>query len=73
MPIVTIQRATGRSVDMKRAAAEAITKVVADTRQAPRDAGTVIFSEVDRENWATSGVLHSDKFGPGYGAASETA
>jgi 4-oxalocrotonate tautomerase len=70
MPIVTIQLAKGRSVAMKRAAAEAITDVVSETLRAPRRAVTVIFTEVERENWATAGALHSDS-GAGYGADPE--
>lgn len=28
---------------------------------------TVLIDEYDRENWATGGELHIDKFGPGFG------
>lgn len=31
---------------------------------------TVLFDEYDRENWATGGELHIDKFGPGPGRVS---
>jgi len=28
---------------------------------------TVLIEEYERENWATGGELHADKFGPGFG------
>lgn len=67
MPVITIRVAKGRSVEMKRAAAQAITDAAVSTLGVRRDWVVVLFDEYDRENWATGGELHSDKFGSGFG------
>lgn len=69
MPIITVRLAKGRSSEMKRAAARAITDGAAEALGVPANLVTVLFDEYDRENWATGGELHSDKLGPGYGLA----
>ena len=67
MPIVTVQMARGRDVEVKRRLAGEITRVLVDTLDVEPEWVTVLFQELDRENWATGGRLHSDKYGPGYG------
>ena len=67
MPVITIRIGKGRPIDKKRAVAEAITKAVAETLDVRPEWITVLIEEYDRENWATGGQLHADKFGPGYG------
>lgn len=67
MPIVTINMAQGRTVEQKRALAAAVTQSVASTLEVKPEWVTVLINEHERENWATGGLLHSDKFGPGCG------
>lgn len=67
MPIVTISIAQGRTVEQKRLLAGAVTKAVVSTLGVKSEWVTVLIDEHDRENWATGGILHSDKFGPGDG------
>jgi len=67
VPIVTVQMAEGRDVEVKRRLAGEITRVLAETLDVEPEWVTVLFQELERENWATGGRLHSDKFGPGCG------
>jgi len=67
MPVITIKIAKGRPIEKKRALASAVTKVVAETLDVRPEWVTVLIDEYERENWATGGHLHADKFGSGYG------
>ncbi|GAX88997.1 tautomerase family protein [Effusibacillus lacus] len=67
MPIITIRLAKGRSVEQKRDLARAITNTVVEKLDVNPEWVTVLFDEFDRENWATAGELHSDKYGKGFG------
>ncbi len=67
MPVVTIKIAKGRSVEQKRALVEEVTQALVSTIDVKSDWVTVLIEEYERENWATGGELHSDKFGPGFG------
>ncbi|SEH67220.1 tautomerase family protein [Magnetospirillum fulvum] len=69
MPVITIRIGKGRPIDKKRAVVEAVTKAVAETLDVKPEWVTILIEEYDRENWATGGQLHADKFGPGYGKA----
>jgi len=69
MPVITIRIGKGRPIDKKRAVVEAVTKAVAETLDVQPEWVTILIEEYDRENWATGGQLHADKFGPGYGKA----
>lgn len=67
MPIVTIRIAKGRPIEKKRALVQAVTSAVAEHLDVRPDWVTVLIEEYDRENWASGGELHADKFGSGYG------
>jgi 4-oxalocrotonate tautomerase len=67
MPVITIRLGKGRPIEKNRALAEAVTKAAVETLEVRREWVTVLIEEYDRENWATGGELHADKFGPGYG------
>lgn len=73
MPVITIRVAKGRPVETKRAAAQAITDAVVSTLGVRREWVVVLFDEYDRENWATGGELHCDKFGSGFGTTGNAA
>jgi 4-oxalocrotonate tautomerase len=66
MPIVTVQMA-GRDVEVKRRLAGEITRVLVEALDVEPEWVTVLFQELERENWASGGLLHSDKYGPGCG------
>lgn len=68
MPFINIKIAKGRAVEQKRQLVEAITKDVVDIINVRPEWVTVVIDEYPRENWASGGQLHSDKFGEGFGA-----
>ncbi|WP_028578544.1 tautomerase family protein [Desulfomicrobium escambiense] len=67
MPIVSIRMAKGRDIDCKRRLAAEVTRAVAQSLDLPPELVSIQIEEFDRENWATGGELHIDKFGPGFG------
>ncbi|WP_321493979.1 4-oxalocrotonate tautomerase family protein [uncultured Desulfobacter sp.] len=67
MPIVSIKIAKGRSTEQKRKLVQAITDSVVSTLDVKPEWVTVLIEEFDRDNWATGGELHIDKFGAGCG------
>jgi 4-oxalocrotonate tautomerase len=66
VPVITIPIGEGRSVETKRVAAQAFT---AATLGIKPEWVSIHFDEYGRENWATAGELHIDKFGPDCGQA----
>ena len=71
MPIVSIKIAKGRTAEQKRNLVRAITNSVVASLDVKQEWVTVLIEEYDRENWATSGELHIDKFGVGCGKETE--
>ncbi len=67
MPIVTVQMARGRDLEVKRRLAGEITRVLVEALDVDPEWVTVLFQELERENWASGGLLHRDKYGPGHG------
>ena len=67
MPIVSIKLVTGRSIEQKRQLVKAVTDAIVSTIDVKPEWVSVLIEELDRENWATGGELHSDKFGEGFG------
>ena len=67
MPIVSIKIAKGRPVEMKRKLVEFVTQAVSASLDLKPELISVLIEEFERENWATGGELHSDKYGGGYG------
>lgn len=61
----------GRDSSVKRKLADEITRLLVEKLDVDREWVTVLFQEYDRENWATGGQLHSDRFGPGCGRQGE--
>ncbi len=61
MPIATVQLLKGRTKEQKAAMAEDITAAIAKHGNVPREAVTVVFTEVTRDDWAQAGVLLSNK------------
>ncbi len=60
MPHVTVQLLAGRTVDQKRACAEAITQAIVEHLNTSPDHTSVVFQEVQRDEWASGGKLMSD-------------
>lgn len=63
MPLIRVELFEGRTVEQKRALAAALTEATMKTLGSPADAVDVMFFDVPRHNWASAGVLFSDKAG----------
>lgn len=67
MPIVSIKMAEGRPLAVKRKLVKDITDCIVRDLDVRPEWATVLLQEFPREDWATGGVLHRDKFGKGFG------
>lgn len=67
MPIITVKLVKGRTVEQKQRFVEAVTKEAVKILDVKEEWVTVLFEEYDRENWASSGKIHSLKYGEGFG------
>ena len=61
MPTIHVELFSGRTLEQKRALALALTDATVRTLGGSADSVNVIFSDVQRHDWATAGVLWSDK------------
>ena len=64
MPVVQISVWAGISQENKKKMVEGITKVIEELG-VPREAITIIIEEIPKNNWASGGRLHSERFGKG--------
>jgi 4-oxalocrotonate tautomerase len=60
MPTIHVQLFAGRTIEQKRALAKALTDATVATLGGRPDGIDVIFSDVQRHDWATGGTLWSD-------------
>ncbi len=63
MPTIRVELFEGRSVEQKRALAQALTEACVRTLGGSADAVDILFYDIARQDWATAGVLWSDKGG----------
>jgi len=61
MPLITVHLHEGRTLEQKRAYAKALTDASVQVLGIDPAAVDVIFSDVKKSDWATAGVLWSDK------------
>jgi len=61
MPTIKVELFAGRTVEQKRALAQALTEATVRTLGTPADSVDVMFFDIQRQDWATGGVLWSDK------------
>lgn len=61
MPIVRVEMFAGRTHAQKQELARAITEAVANIAHTTPDQTIVIFSDVERDDWAVAGKLASDE------------
>lgn len=64
MPTIHVELFAGRSVEQKRALARALTEATVATLGGRPDSIDVIFTDVQRHDWATGGELWSDQPAP---------
>lgn len=67
MPIINIKIAIGRTEEQKQELVAAVTRDVVNILEVNPEWVTIVIDEYPRENWSTGGMLHSMKYGPGYG------
>ena len=60
MPTIRVELFAGRTVEQKRALAQALTEATVRTLGGSADGVDVIFADVERHDWATGGRLWSD-------------
>ena len=63
MPTIRVELFEGRTVEQKRALAQALTEATVRTLGGSPDGVDVVFFDIARQNWSTGGVLWSDKGG----------
>ena len=61
MPTIHIELFEGRTPEQKRDLAKAITEVTVQTLGGSAESVDIIFVDVKRQDWATGGVLWSNK------------
>jgi 4-oxalocrotonate tautomerase len=61
LPVVQVSVWSGISEENKKKIVEGITKVIEATG-VPREAITIIIHEVPKNDWASGGQMHSEKF-----------
>jgi 4-oxalocrotonate tautomerase len=61
MPVIQITLLKGRTVEQKRKVAERITAAMVEEAKAVREAVVVTFVDVEREDYASGGVLMADR------------
>jgi 4-oxalocrotonate tautomerase len=61
VPVVQVNVWSGISLGNKKKIVEGVTKVLEDIG-VPKEAITVIICEEPKENWASGGKLHSERF-----------
>ncbi len=61
MPMIRVELLEGRSIEQKRAFAEAVTEKAVEILGCGKDSVAMVFADVARHDWANGGVLQSDK------------
>ncbi|HBD85017.1 MAG TPA: 4-oxalocrotonate tautomerase [Dehalococcoidia bacterium] len=60
MPIVRVEMWPGRTHEQKQKLAKAITDAMVEIGKTTPEATLIVFEDVDKSNWAQSGILASD-------------
>jgi 4-oxalocrotonate tautomerase len=64
MPTLRVELFEGRSVEQKRALAQALTEACVRTLGGSADAVDILFFDIAKHDWSTGGTLWSDKGQP---------
>jgi 4-oxalocrotonate tautomerase len=64
MPLIRVELFEGRTPEQKRALARALTETTCRVLGAKPDSVDVMFFDIARHDWASAGVLWSDKAPP---------
>lgn len=63
MPTLRVELFEGRTVEQKRALAQALTEACVRTLGGSADAVDILFFDIAKHDWSTGGTLWSDKLG----------
>lgn len=61
MPTIRVELFAGRTLEQKRALAQALTEATVRTLGGSADGVDVLFFDIQRQDWATGGQLWADK------------
>ena len=61
MPTLRVELMEGRTVEQKKALAEALTRAVVDTLGTKPEAVDILMYDIKRHDWATGGQLWSER------------
>lgn len=61
MPTIRVELFEGRTVEQKRALAQALTEATVRTLGGSADSVDILFFDMARHDWATGGTLWSDR------------
>jgi 4-oxalocrotonate tautomerase len=61
MPTIRVELMEGRTPEQKKQLVKAITQAVVDTLGAKPEAVDILLYDIKRHDWATAGVLWSEK------------
>ena len=64
MPTLHVELFAGRTVEQKRALAQALTEATVKTLGGSPDGVDIVFFDIERHDWSTGGQLWSDKLPP---------
>ena len=62
MPIVKIDMWSGRNEEQKEKIIKKVTEAMVEACGCPKEAVTVVISDIPKENWGSAGEQHSKKF-----------
>lgn len=61
MPTIRVELFEGRTVDQKQALAKALTDATVKTLGGSPDSIDIVFFDIKKQDWATGGVLWSER------------
>lgn len=61
MPTLRVELMEGRTPEQKKALVEALTRAVCDTLGSKPESVDILLYDIQRQNWATGGVLWSER------------
>ncbi len=61
MPTIHVELFEGRTLEQKRAFAKALTEATVQTLGSKPESVEIIFTDIPKHDWATGGVLWSDR------------
>ena len=62
MPVVKIDMWSGRSEVQKEVIIKKVTDAIVESCDCPKEAVTVVITDIPKENWGSAGEQHSKKF-----------